>query len=78
MIASLVCTSGCIWHKETSVSRYCNVIKLFPEEVELKNIDKAVLKKPEEINVVEQTHTVYVEPDQQGTSVWRLIIAAVY
>lgn len=36
------------------------------KEVELKNIDKAVLKKPEEINVVEQTHTVYVETDQQA------------
>ncbi|XP_056413241.1 protein 4.1 isoform X3 [Hyla sarda] len=36
------------------------------EEIEMKNLDKASLKKLEEIKVVKQTHTVHVKTEQQA------------
>ncbi|KAM3933370.1 protein 4.1 isoform 2-T2 [Leptodactylus fuscus] len=36
------------------------------EDIELKTIDSTGLKKLEEINLVEQTHTVYIETEQQA------------
>ncbi|XP_044143812.1 protein 4.1-like isoform X2 [Bufo gargarizans] len=36
------------------------------EEIELENIDKAGLKKPEEMSVVEQTRKIYVETEQKA------------
>lgn len=50
---------------------------LFPEEITFKNVDQSDLKRPEELNGVEQLHIVDVETKQPGTIVWRLRLLAI-